>query len=67
MGIWRVTGSTRLQNLAVRSITIFHSTSCGNKLISILNRMGMKLLSKFIGPLIVQSSAYHIQVLARCF
>eukprot|EP00983_Pelagomonas_calceolata_P125676 1161227-Pelagomonas_calceolata.AAC.3 len=26
MGIWRVAGSTRLQNLAVRSITIFHST-----------------------------------------
>eukprot|EP00983_Pelagomonas_calceolata_P021732 681379-Pelagomonas_calceolata.AAC.1 len=27
MGFWRVTGSARLQNLAVRSITIFHSTS----------------------------------------
>eukprot|EP00983_Pelagomonas_calceolata_P001474 49609-Pelagomonas_calceolata.AAC.1 len=27
MGIWRVTGSTRFQNLAVKSITIFHSTS----------------------------------------
>eukprot|EP00983_Pelagomonas_calceolata_P007431 242539-Pelagomonas_calceolata.AAC.1 len=26
MGIWRVTGSTRIQNLAVRSITVFNST-----------------------------------------
>eukprot|EP00983_Pelagomonas_calceolata_P016562 523028-Pelagomonas_calceolata.AAC.1 len=31
MWTWRVTGSTLLQNLAVRSITIFHSTSSGNK------------------------------------
>eukprot|EP00983_Pelagomonas_calceolata_P077832 1154030-Pelagomonas_calceolata.AAC.1 len=29
MWIWRVTGSTRLQNLAVRNITIFHGTSSG--------------------------------------
>eukprot|EP00983_Pelagomonas_calceolata_P009869 319478-Pelagomonas_calceolata.AAC.1 len=29
MGIWRVFGSTRLQNLAVRSTTVFHSTSSG--------------------------------------
>eukprot|EP00983_Pelagomonas_calceolata_P039237 1137091-Pelagomonas_calceolata.AAC.1 len=27
MGIWRVTGSTRHQNLAVRSITIFSTSS----------------------------------------
>eukprot|EP00983_Pelagomonas_calceolata_P061974 1147076-Pelagomonas_calceolata.AAC.3 len=26
MGIWRVTGSTWLHNLAVRSITVFNST-----------------------------------------
>eukprot|EP00983_Pelagomonas_calceolata_P115726 1160228-Pelagomonas_calceolata.AAC.7 len=32
MGIWRVIGSTWLQNLAVRSITVFHSTSGGFKL-----------------------------------
>eukprot|EP00983_Pelagomonas_calceolata_P024443 770611-Pelagomonas_calceolata.AAC.1 len=56
MGIWRVTGSTRLENLAVRSITVFHSTSSGNKLVCILNRMGMKFPSKFIGSLMVQSN-----------
>eukprot|EP00983_Pelagomonas_calceolata_P003317 107621-Pelagomonas_calceolata.AAC.3 len=55
MGIWRVTGSTRLQNLAVRSITVFNSASSGNKLVGILNRMGMKFVSKFNGTLMVQS------------
>eukprot|EP00983_Pelagomonas_calceolata_P056315 1144543-Pelagomonas_calceolata.AAC.1 len=55
IGIWKVTGSTRLQNLAVRSITVCHSTSSGNKLVCILNRMGMKSFSKFIGSLMVQS------------
>eukprot|EP00983_Pelagomonas_calceolata_P061152 1146696-Pelagomonas_calceolata.AAC.1 len=29
MGIWRVTGSTRLQDLAVRSIFVLNSTPCG--------------------------------------
>eukprot|EP00983_Pelagomonas_calceolata_P072793 1151877-Pelagomonas_calceolata.AAC.1 len=57
MGIWRVTGSTRLHNLAVRTITVFHSTSNGNKLVSVLNRMGMKFLSRFIRPLMVQSTS----------
>eukprot|EP00983_Pelagomonas_calceolata_P013725 440020-Pelagomonas_calceolata.AAC.1 len=60
MGIWRVTGSTPLQNLAVRSITIFHSTSSGNKLMGILNRVGMEFLSKFIGPLMVQSELFNL-------
>eukprot|EP00983_Pelagomonas_calceolata_P035315 1104423-Pelagomonas_calceolata.AAC.1 len=59
MGIWRVTGSTRLQNLAVRSIT-FHSTSSGNKLVGILNRMGMEFLSKLMGPLMVQSKLFKL-------
>eukprot|EP00983_Pelagomonas_calceolata_P014445 460320-Pelagomonas_calceolata.AAC.1 len=39
MGIWRVTGSTRLQNLAVRSI-IFHSTSSGNKNMGMISIAG---------------------------
>eukprot|EP00983_Pelagomonas_calceolata_P011516 372055-Pelagomonas_calceolata.AAC.1 len=60
MGIWRVTGSTRLQNLAVKSVTIFHSTSSGNKLIGILNQMGMEFLSKFMGPLMVQSKLFKL-------
>eukprot|EP00983_Pelagomonas_calceolata_P028570 894534-Pelagomonas_calceolata.AAC.1 len=55
LGIWRVAGSTRLQNLAVRSITVFNTTSCGNKLVGILNRMGMKFVSKFNGTSMVQS------------
>eukprot|EP00983_Pelagomonas_calceolata_P070620 1150858-Pelagomonas_calceolata.AAC.4 len=29
MGIWRVIGSTRLQNLAVRSVCVFNSTPSG--------------------------------------
>eukprot|EP00983_Pelagomonas_calceolata_P039397 1137170-Pelagomonas_calceolata.AAC.1 len=42
MGIWRVTGSTQLQILAVRSICVFNCMSSGNKLVGILNRVGMK-------------------------
>eukprot|EP00983_Pelagomonas_calceolata_P002650 88040-Pelagomonas_calceolata.AAC.1 len=34
-----VTGSTRLLSLAVRSITVFMSTSSGNKLVGVLKRM----------------------------
>eukprot|EP00983_Pelagomonas_calceolata_P034939 1094168-Pelagomonas_calceolata.AAC.1 len=60
MGIWRVTGSTRLQNLAVRSITIFHSTSSGNKLMGILTRMGTEFVSKFMGPLMIQSKLFKL-------
>eukprot|EP00983_Pelagomonas_calceolata_P046297 1140095-Pelagomonas_calceolata.AAC.4 len=33
MGIWRVIGSTRLHNLAARSIFVFNSTPSGNKLV----------------------------------
>eukprot|EP00983_Pelagomonas_calceolata_P026532 832880-Pelagomonas_calceolata.AAC.1 len=59
MGICRVTGSTRIQNLALRSI-IFHSTSCGNKPMGLLNRMGMEFLSNFMGPLMVQSKLFKL-------
>eukprot|EP00983_Pelagomonas_calceolata_P134886 1162102-Pelagomonas_calceolata.AAC.8 len=63
MGIWRDIGSTRFQNLAVRNITIFHSTSgatSGNKLMGILNRMGMEFLSKFMGPFLVKSKLFKL-------
>eukprot|EP00983_Pelagomonas_calceolata_P029768 932801-Pelagomonas_calceolata.AAC.1 len=60
MWIWRVTGSTRLQNMAVRKMTIFHSTSSGNKLVGILNRMGMEFLSKLMVPLMVQSELFKL-------
>eukprot|EP00983_Pelagomonas_calceolata_P088336 1157180-Pelagomonas_calceolata.AAC.2 len=43
MGVWRVTGSTWLQNLAVRSAFVLESTPSGNKFMSILNRMGRDL------------------------
>eukprot|EP00983_Pelagomonas_calceolata_P058955 1145712-Pelagomonas_calceolata.AAC.7 len=49
MGIWRVSGGTRLHNLAARSIIVFNSTPNGNKLVGILYRMGMKSASKFNG------------------
>eukprot|EP00983_Pelagomonas_calceolata_P069512 1150389-Pelagomonas_calceolata.AAC.1 len=55
MGIRRVTGSTRLHNLAVKSILVFNSTPSGNKLVGIQNRMGMRFASKFIGALVVKS------------
>eukprot|EP00983_Pelagomonas_calceolata_P001125 38668-Pelagomonas_calceolata.AAC.1 len=31
MGVWRDTGSARLQNLAVRSVFVLNSTPSGNK------------------------------------
>eukprot|EP00983_Pelagomonas_calceolata_P078014 1154103-Pelagomonas_calceolata.AAC.3 len=46
MGIWRVTGSIRLRNLAARSIIVFHSTPSGNKLVGMHNKMGMNFASK---------------------
>eukprot|EP00983_Pelagomonas_calceolata_P059501 1145946-Pelagomonas_calceolata.AAC.1 len=54
MGIWRVIGSTRFQDLAVRSITVFNSAPCGDNLVGILKRTGMKFASKFNGTLEVQ-------------
>eukprot|EP00983_Pelagomonas_calceolata_P134549 1162070-Pelagomonas_calceolata.AAC.14 len=51
MGTWRVAGSNRLQELAVRSITVYKSTPSCNKLIGLLNRMGMKSASKLNGTL----------------
>eukprot|EP00983_Pelagomonas_calceolata_P026939 846244-Pelagomonas_calceolata.AAC.2 len=48
MGIWRVTGSTRLHNLAVRSMIVLNSTPSGNKLVGIPNRMGVKFASKLL-------------------
>eukprot|EP00983_Pelagomonas_calceolata_P047464 1140654-Pelagomonas_calceolata.AAC.1 len=39
---WRFSGSTRLQNLAVRSITVFNGTPCGNKLVGICDRGGLQ-------------------------
>eukprot|EP00983_Pelagomonas_calceolata_P086415 1156752-Pelagomonas_calceolata.AAC.3 len=49
MGSWRVTGNTRLQDMAVKSIIVFNSVPSGNKLVGILNRMGMRFASKFNG------------------
>eukprot|EP00983_Pelagomonas_calceolata_P079961 1154930-Pelagomonas_calceolata.AAC.1 len=60
MGIWRVTGSTQLQNLAVRSICVFNSTPSGNKLVGIRNRMGMEFASKFNGTLVVKSQSFKL-------
>eukprot|EP00983_Pelagomonas_calceolata_P104064 1158980-Pelagomonas_calceolata.AAC.5 len=40
MGVWRVTGSTRLQNLAVRSVFVFDGTSSGNKFVGIFRLYG---------------------------
>eukprot|EP00983_Pelagomonas_calceolata_P021854 685201-Pelagomonas_calceolata.AAC.1 len=39
MGFWRFTGSTWLQNLAVRNIIVFNSMPGGLKLVGIHNRM----------------------------
>eukprot|EP00983_Pelagomonas_calceolata_P037317 1136285-Pelagomonas_calceolata.AAC.1 len=45
MGIWRVRGSIRLQNLAVKSMIAFNSTPDGNKLVGAHHGMGMNLAS----------------------
>eukprot|EP00983_Pelagomonas_calceolata_P118175 1160479-Pelagomonas_calceolata.AAC.19 len=39
MGIWKVTGSTRLQNLAVRSVFVLNSTPSGNKFVDVFNML----------------------------
>eukprot|EP00983_Pelagomonas_calceolata_P083939 1156258-Pelagomonas_calceolata.AAC.4 len=60
MGIWRVRGSSRLQNLAVRGLIVFKSTPSGNKLVSLHDRMGMKFMSKFIGTLMVKPKLFGL-------
>eukprot|EP00983_Pelagomonas_calceolata_P022985 723611-Pelagomonas_calceolata.AAC.1 len=65
MGVWRVTGSTRLQNLAVRRITVFitvfNCSPSGNELVSILNRTCMLFVSKYNGTLVDQGIAQNNQ------
>eukprot|EP00983_Pelagomonas_calceolata_P057456 1145070-Pelagomonas_calceolata.AAC.4 len=53
MGILKINASTRLQNLAVRSIFVFNSTPNGDKFVDMRNRMGKKFASKFNGTLVV--------------
>eukprot|EP00983_Pelagomonas_calceolata_P045465 1139751-Pelagomonas_calceolata.AAC.5 len=60
MGFWRVTKSTRLQNLAVISVLVLKSTPGGNKFMSILNRMGMQVARKFQGTLLVKSQLFKL-------
>eukprot|EP00983_Pelagomonas_calceolata_P122955 1160955-Pelagomonas_calceolata.AAC.6 len=60
MGIWRVTRSTWLQNLAVRSFLIFNGTPSGIKLIGTCNKKGMKFASKFNGTLVVKSQLFKL-------
>eukprot|EP00983_Pelagomonas_calceolata_P038066 1136663-Pelagomonas_calceolata.AAC.1 len=66
MGIWRVTGSTRIQNLAVRSAIVFNSTpsatstASGNKLVGLQNGMVMHFASEFIGSLVVKSQLFKL-------
>eukprot|EP00983_Pelagomonas_calceolata_P039226 1137083-Pelagomonas_calceolata.AAC.1 len=60
MGIWRVSGSSWPQNLAVGSGIAFNSTPSGNKLVGIHNRMGMEYTSKFNGTLVVKSQLFKL-------
>eukprot|EP00983_Pelagomonas_calceolata_P111745 1159813-Pelagomonas_calceolata.AAC.33 len=60
MGIWRVTGSSRLQGLAVRSTNVFNCTLSDNKFVCINYRMGMKFANKFIGTLVVKSQLFKL-------
>eukprot|EP00983_Pelagomonas_calceolata_P004543 147655-Pelagomonas_calceolata.AAC.3 len=60
MGIWRIGGSTRLKNLAVRSMIVINSTPSGDKLVGVHNIMGMKLASKFDGMLMVRSKLFEL-------
>eukprot|EP00983_Pelagomonas_calceolata_P028884 905634-Pelagomonas_calceolata.AAC.1 len=59
MGIWRVTGSTRLHNQAARSILAFNSTPNNNKLVGIRNIMGMRFASKLNGTLVISPSCLN--------
>eukprot|EP00983_Pelagomonas_calceolata_P110585 1159688-Pelagomonas_calceolata.AAC.1 len=59
-GFWRVTGSTRVQNLTVKSICAFNSTPSGNKLIGIHDRMDMEFASKFNGTMVVKSQLFKL-------
>eukprot|EP00983_Pelagomonas_calceolata_P066097 1148865-Pelagomonas_calceolata.AAC.3 len=61
MGAWRVTGSTQLQILAVKSVIVFNSTPSGNKLVGVQNRMDMKFASKFSGTLMAYSKAFKVK------
>eukprot|EP00967_Tisochrysis_lutea_P106638 scaffold163707_cov14-Tisochrysis_lutea.AAC.1 len=56
-GIWRLTGSTWFQKLAVRSV--FNSAPSGNEFMSIFYRMpvGMKFMSKLSSTLVVSLKA----------
>eukprot|EP00983_Pelagomonas_calceolata_P122074 1160871-Pelagomonas_calceolata.AAC.4 len=60
MRIWRVIKSTRINNLAARSILVFNSTPSGNKLVGIHDRMGMKFASEFIGALVIKSQLFKL-------
>eukprot|EP00983_Pelagomonas_calceolata_P134694 1162085-Pelagomonas_calceolata.AAC.1 len=60
MGIWKVTGSTRLQSLAVKSIFVFNGTPSGNMLVGIHNRMGTEFASKLNGMLVVKSQLLEL-------
>eukprot|EP00983_Pelagomonas_calceolata_P076306 1153372-Pelagomonas_calceolata.AAC.2 len=56
MGVWRLTGSTWLQNLAVRSVFVLNGmpTCSGNKFVGIFNRTGIQFASKFHSTLVVR-------------
>eukprot|EP00983_Pelagomonas_calceolata_P096019 1158082-Pelagomonas_calceolata.AAC.9 len=58
-GALEVTGSTRLQKLAVRSVFVFNSMP-SNKLVGEHNRMPMKFASKFVGTLVVKSQLFKL-------
>eukprot|EP00983_Pelagomonas_calceolata_P050357 1141944-Pelagomonas_calceolata.AAC.3 len=60
VGIWKVTGSTRIQNLAVRGAFVFTSVPNGNKLVGILNGVGMKLMGKLSSTLMVQIQLFKV-------
>eukprot|EP00983_Pelagomonas_calceolata_P003305 107262-Pelagomonas_calceolata.AAC.1 len=65
MGIWRVSGSTRFQKLAVKSMImktkiVFNSMPSSDKLVGAHNRMGMKLASKFNGTMMVKSKLFEL-------
>eukprot|EP00983_Pelagomonas_calceolata_P123954 1161055-Pelagomonas_calceolata.AAC.2 len=57
MGIRGIIGSTRLHNLAASSTLVFNSKSSIARLVGILDRMGIKFASKFIGALEVKSQS----------
>eukprot|EP00983_Pelagomonas_calceolata_P129341 1161598-Pelagomonas_calceolata.AAC.2 len=54
----RLSSTTKLQNMSANGD--LDCTTSGNKLVGILNRMGMKFANNFNGTLVVKSQLFEV-------